>query len=402
MLTAVGLAFALSRGAFLLIAAFAVLLLPELEDDEGTTVLHAPVFRLVDVFWRWDAIHYHALAYDGYHDDGGLNAFFPLFPLLVRLTSMLLNGALTVTPRPIEENTDYGFLLAGILVPNVCFPLACALFYRLVLRDGRAEPDGGHALAGRAVLYLALSPLALYFIVPYAESLFLCLTVGCFFFLRRRAWLWAGLCGFGAALTRQTGILLLLPFLVELALARRREGGLRRPREIGAALAGLALVPLGLGTFMLVLQWRIGNPLAFVQAQRLWEREYTLPWQTIADGLWYLLHPAASNSPSTYGTGVLNGGLTLGFLVIALLSARSWRGSYTVYVLASLLLILSNHLIPPLIFHSMGRYVLVLFPVFLTLARWGRRREVDTAILAFSLVLFSLGVALYVRWYPVA
>ena len=126
------------------------------------------------------------------------------------------------------------------------------------------------------------------------------------------------------------------------------------------------------------------------------------PWRTIADGLWYLRHPAASNSPGTYGTGVLNGGLTLGFLAVALLSARAWCGSYTVYVLASLLLILSNHLVPPLIFHSMGRYVLVLFPVFLTLARWGRRREVDLAILAFSLVLFSLGVALYVRWYPVA
>lgn len=399
MLRDIGLAFALSRGAFALVAVFATLLLPEARHE---AVRHAPVPGWLDVFWRWDAIHYHTVAYDGYGnaDDGGpsgKNAFFPLLPLLLRLTSMLLNGSTTVDRYPIELDVNYGFLLSGILVPNAIFLLACGFLYRLVLRDHDADT------AARAVLYLALAPLALYFVVPYTEGLFLATTVACFYFLRRRAWFWAGVCGFLASLTRQAGVLLVLPFLWELAAAHRRERPLRpASREALAALAGLALIPLGLGAFMLELWRRTGDPLAFVAAQQFWQREFAPPWRTIADGLWHLAHPRASGSRGVYGTGILHAGLTLGGLLLAVCSVRSWRGSYTLYVAASFLLILSNHMAAPLVFHSMGRFVLVLFPLVITLARWGRRREVDILILVPSLILFALGVALYVRWYPVA
>lgn len=399
MLIDIGLAFALSRGAFALVAIFAVLLVPEARHE---AVKHTPAPGWIDVFWRWDAIHYHTVAFDGYGNaaDGGpsgKNAFFPLLPLLIRLTSMLLNLSLTVEPYPIERNGNYGFLLSGIVVPNVAFLIACGFLYRLALRDHDRET------AARAVLYLALAPLALYFMVPYTEALFLATTLGCFFFLRRRAWFWAGVCGFLASLTRQAGLLLVLPFLWELATVHLRERRLRPvSREALAAVAGLALIPLGLGAFMLELWRRTGDPLAFVAAQQFWLREFAYPWRTIADGLWYLFHPRASGTRGVYGTGILHAGLTLGGLLIAILSARHWRGSYTLYVAASFLLILSNHMAEPLIFHSMGRFVLVLFPLAITLARWGRRREIDTLILVSSLVLFALSVALYARWYPVA
>lgn len=399
MLGDIALAFALSRGAFALVAVFAVLLLPEARHE---AVKHAPVPGWIDVFWRWDAIHYHTVAYDGYGNAGdggpnGKNAFFPLLPLLLRLSSLLLNGSLTVDRYPMELDVNYGFLLSGILVPNAVFLIACGFLYRLVLRDYDA------ATAGRAVLYLALSPLGLYFIVPYTEGLFLATTVGCFYFLRRRAWFWAGVCGFLASLTRQAGVLLVLPFLWELGAMHRRERPLRlRSREALTAVAGLGLIPLGLGAFMLVLWRRTGDPLAFVSAQQFWQRDFAFPWRTLKDGLWYLVHPRASGSRSVYGTGILHAGLTLGALLLAVLSARHWRASYSVFVAASFLLILSNHMAAPLIFHSMGRFVMVLFPLFITLAHWGRRREVDTLILVPSLVLFGLCVALYVRWYPVA
>jgi hypothetical protein len=47
----------------------------------------------------------------------------------------------------------------------------------------------------------------------------------------------------------------------------------------------------------------------------------------------------------------------------------------------------------------MGRFVTVLFPVYATLALWGRRRAVHGLVLAVAVALFVVCAALYVRWY---
>ncbi len=52
--------------------------------------------------------------------------------------------------------------------------------------------------------------------------------------------------------------------------------------------------------------------------------------------------------------------------------------------------------------HSLGRSVMVLFPVYITLAQWGKRPIVHHAILVLWLPLFGLLTALYVCWYFVA
>ena len=44
---------------------------------------------------------------------------------------------------------------------------------------------------------------------------------------------------------------------------------------------------------------------------------------------------------------------------------------------------------------------MVLFPVYITLARWGKRPALHQAILLLWLPLFGLLTALYVRWYAV-
>ena len=126
----------------------------------------------------------------------------------------------------------------------------------------------------------------------------------------------------------------------------------------------------------------------------------------VAEGLADLVQAATTLTPAVgdlagYTMGLVNAGLTLGFLVVALLSLRVWPGAFSVYVLVSLLLILSNHQPPPYTFASMGRFA-VLFPVYITLAGWGHRRVVHGLMLAVAVVLFVICTALYVRWYFVA
>jgi Gpi18-like mannosyltransferase len=395
----VGLGFVLSRALFALAALLAIWLLPE---NRYALVVHAPpaVSPAIDVFWRWDAVHYYTVAYDGYGGEVGKSAFFPLFPLAQRLGAIVLNGALAMPHYPIYQVPNYGLLLAGILLPNALFLFAAGLFYRLV------RADHGRALARRATFYLALFPLSFFFIVPYTESLFLAATVGYFLCLRGQRWIWAGVFGLLAALTRQLGVLLILPLLWEFAGAWRRDRATAR-RDRGAVLIGGLLPLLGLGLFMLELSVRTGDPLAFVHAQADWDRTFTFPVSMIVEGLSYLLQAGANLSLTVgdltgYSMGLVNTGLTLLFLVVALLSVRFWPGSFSVYVLISLVLILSNHQPPPYTFASMGRFVTVLFPVYLTMAWWGRRRAVNIAVLALAVVLFMICAALYVRWYFVA
>ena len=124
----------------------------------------------------------------------------------------------------------------GIVVSWTAFVLAMiGLYYlaRLDIPSRRAE---------RAVVLAAVFPFAFFFGVVYTESLFLLLTVTTFYAFRTRHWIWGGLAGALATATRVNG-LLMLPALAWLAW--REVGPDRRERVL--AVAGLALVPVGIG-----------------------------------------------------------------------------------------------------------------------------------------------------------
>src|SRR5207248_453530 len=94
-------------------------------------------------------------------------------------------------------------------------------------------------------------------------------------------WWLAGLCGFLAALTRPTGIVLIVPFLslfvekfgIHTLLARESW------RQKLNALLPIVLIPAGLLTYILY-QWMVfGNPGLFtVEEVRLWHRSLAFPW----------------------------------------------------------------------------------------------------------------------------
>jgi hypothetical protein len=48
---------------------------------------------------------------------------------------------------------------------------------------------------------------------------------------------------------------------------------------------------------------------------------------------------------------------------------------------------------------SQRRYVWVLFPAFILLARWGKNIWVDRLIVVLSLLLLGLFTAMYANWY---
>lgn len=388
--------FALSRLAFYGAALFALAFLPRAPGWSGQIELTR--YPLLALHWRWDAIHYYSIALGGYGATAGtvpteqpaiLSAFFPLAPLLTRalaLLGSLWSGQLdTVT-----------LAMAGVAVSHIATLTAFWLLFELV-----REETGDRATAQRAVLYAAIFPLAFYYAVPYAEPLFLATSLGAFLSARRGHWLRAGLWAAAASATRPFGILLLPVLLLEALLAWRR-GALPRAELPRVGLA-LALAPVGLLLFMLHLWQRVGDPLIFARAQALfWNREPVFPLLTLWRGLWYVLRPGLSDNADMYGRTLLHTTIVWGGLLVLLASLRSWRPSFVLYAALLLVQMLAVPWPGTTIMHSLGRSVMVCFPLYLSLARWGSRPAVHHAIVLLWLPLYGLLTALYVCWYFVA
>jgi hypothetical protein len=299
----------------------------------------------------WDGIWYRQIALHGYEPalmHGNTPAFFPLYPLLLKIGHKLVPWA------------DLAWVGAGL--STLLFALGLCLLYRLSL------DLLGLQVARRATLYIAISPLAFIFSTVYAESLFLVLSVAAFLLAERRRMVWACVAAALATLTRPVGIML-APALAWMIWRRHR----RLDRRLVASLAPVALVPLAELGFLLYLWWRTGDPLATFHAQsRGWARGATFPplllWETFtgsvlhAQLLRYVVHIAFAL-------------LWVGLLATLVLLRRQIPIAYTVFAAGVVALPFAAGTLL-----SAGRYGMMGFPLYWALAVLGRREDVDTAV----------------------
>ena len=333
---------------------------------------------------RWDAKWYLDIADDGY-DGGADTAFFPLYPLLVRLLAL---------PFGSEE----ALLLSAYAVSLGCFLGALWVLHRLV------DLELGRNVATAAVWLVALFPASVYFGAPYSESLFLLTSVGAFYAARTGHWVHAGLLAAAASATRSAGLVLLVP-LVLLWLDSRP----RRP----SSLAWLALAPLGIAVYALYLEVEHGDAFAFVDAQDAWLREFAGPFVGMWDGAvaaWDGARQLLSGSRETvyferaggdpFAVASINLGLfaTLVFAVIAVVGAlRRLPLAYGAYAVAALALPLSYPVEPqPLM--SLPRFVAVLFPLFVWLALVSEERRITRYVAAVSCVGLAVFTWRFASW----
>jgi Mannosyltransferase (PIG-V) len=296
--------------------------------------------NLLDGGQRADALWYQRIAMSGYRPDDGSAAFFPLYPLAVRVLSLI-----TLLPvQPASFVVAQGSFLGSLCVLNA---LAAREFSPLT--------------AQRATKYLAVFPTAFFLIAPYAESLFLLLALTTFWFARAGRWQVAAFFATGAALTRSVGLTICLALLVELVRQWRAKRGV----DLVPGLAAVLAAPAALGTYCLYWSVLYDDFFAPLSAQRGWGREPMFPLTT-------LFHAVR--------TGFEHQGLWLiDLLVVAIAASFIVAGArliplcYTVFAAASLLLPLCNAWEPrPLM--SVPRFAAVIFPVFFVIALHTQRR----------------------------
>jgi Gpi18-like mannosyltransferase len=327
-----------------------------------------PLDRMFSPWLGWDGANYAAIAAHGYAYPWTA-AYFPLLPVLERALMPLVGG---------------NAALAGLLVSNIASLGAFGLLRVL------GEREFGPEVARRALLYLAVFPTAFFLAAPYTESLFLVFSIGAFLALRRGHWLAAGLCAAFATLDRPPGVLLAVPLLVEIVLRIRAAGKLPRVRELAAMAGGVLLPVAALVGFTTYLYFQFGSWSASSQAQAAgWGRGFAFP------GVGFL---RAGNAlvqsgfdPSFFQVHILlDAVFTLLLIGLTVAAFRRLPLAYVLYCGALLTLILCT---PQHNWYALGsnmRFLVVEFPLFLLLGRWGAHRRVDVAILAASLTLLAL------------
>jgi hypothetical protein len=147
---------------------------------------------------------------------------------------------------------------------------------------------------------------------------------------------------------------------------------------------------------MLYLWRSFGDPLAFAHASSVWGREARSPFATVAE---LLERPAEG-----WASALLAGRLPLDnwvdllavllFLALGCVLLRQRRWSEGAFVSLGALIPLSSGLLM-----SQRRYVWVLFPALVLLARWGERPRVDRLITLSFLLGLGLFTALFANWY---
>jgi hypothetical protein len=165
--------------------------------------------------------------------------------------------------------------VAGVLVANLCLLVAGCLLQALIkleYKDSR--------ISHSAVMFLMFSPVSYFFSSAYTESTFLMLALGSFLAARKRQWLLASLFGMCLSATRQVGLLIILPLLVEY-LHQSWSGGVKLRALWPPRFLLLGLVPLGFLLFMLYGYLRFNDFFAFFHAAAHWGRKLTSPLQTL-------------------------------------------------------------------------------------------------------------------------
>jgi hypothetical protein len=361
------------------------------------------------LMWQhFDSGFYLDIARHGYWPASTLHSrsdwvFYPLYPLLIAGLGRLFGGNATA------------FNLAGVLISNIAGVVMIGYFYLLVRRDF------GEKIAPRAILYLALFPLAFFLSAVYTESLLLCLSIACIYYARKQAWWLAGLCGGLAAFTRLQGVALAVPLAWEYLRAvsarsmplpgeapQRLSERLRlwfsyyfrglglAARQVKNWLNALSigLVPCGLLAFMTYGFLDIGDFLAtFHTSDWGWGRRISPPWRLL---LYSLKHPILGQ-PLNWNFWVLNIVAAFAFLAVIIWAFRRLPMIYTLYTAVTVLLPLSSNSL-----NSLARYYLLVFPAFILLALLTGKDEKQhlhnfivasfAALQAILMVFFVLGI----------
>lgn len=318
------------------------------------------------IWKRWDAAHYLDIAQIGYTATGEHRFMIVFFPLYSAITAVF-------------DTVFDDYLISAFWVSGFA-SIALGLVFRELVRL-----DFSEKIAQYSVFFLFIFPTSFVLHIPYTESLFLALSIGCFLAARKKSWILAGVLGGLACLTRVNG-LILFP-----ALAFEVWEDHSEIRKFNRKWLYLFLIPAGFGIYLFINYYITGNPTMFLDYQHEhWNKYLRFPFYGIIE-TWELIF---NQKPSA---AIMTGFEELFFVLIGLFATvfgwRRLRNSYRVWMAANWLLFVSTSFVL-----SVPRYTLVLFPLFILMAQGAAKNwRLQVLYIVWSILYLSLFVTQFVR-----
>lgn len=140
------------------------------------------------------------------------------------------------------------------------------------------------------------------------------------------------------------------------------------------------LIPMAFFSFLLSVYHLTNNLFAPMEIQQAWDRNFSLPWITLAN-------PSMDLGYITNIDRIF----TIAFILLIIISVINLKSiTYSIYSFIFLL--------PPLCtgtLISMSRYVLIIFPVFISMSFLGKKKTIDQF---FTIMFLSLQSLLMISW----
>ncbi len=340
----------------------------------------------ISPWMHWDSLWYQKIVLQGYSAIDGTAQFHPLYPWLAAIIAKT------------GISTSWSLLLISSLA-------GIGLFYSYLKL---AKTDFSNVDANFALAMLAFAPPAFILFAPYPEALFILLSVLCLYATRKKIWWLAGLMGGLASLTRQQGILLLIPCAWELWESASQSPG--KVLKEWWNILSLCLIPVGMAVWLVYrafflndLAIKITDFHSFIYSALISpsaskvvpSQEFVWPWKAL-----YLAFIKITTKPDV--DIWVNLVAALLFLVLLSFTWAKMRVSYRLYSLFITLVSFSYSTGSVHPYMGLPRHLFLAFPVFIGMAAVIKKTWLRLLLIAGSLVgmLFMLTLYTLEAWVP--
>lgn len=325
----------------------------------------APPASFLIPFANWDGQHYLILADSGYNTVEASRAFFPLFPILIRLTNLFFRNF---------------YLSAFVLNLFLSYTLSWIFYQYGTYHIGKKS-------TGLALISFLCFPTAFFMTVFYSETLFLLLLLGFLYFYEIKKNYWSLVFAVLLPLTRaQAGFVAVALFVFVIYKLIKKE-------KVNLKYEALNLSAFVLGSILYLVFFYLAtdSPFSGIEAQSLYLFNNSFinifkPWRFLQS----LFTP--STEWFTYNNAIID---KIFIVVIFLCLLVIIKAKNPLWLIFYLFLIY-----PPA---SMGqggaftRYSLIVIP-FLALATWKVYPRREKLILALSVCLLFVQLVFILRF----
>lgn len=318
-------------------------------DNENITIWNA--------FKTWDGQIYLYIAKHGYEKFSIVNAHYPLYPLLIRLFTKI-------------TGIDYFFI--GLTLSSL-FSILSSLLLFLYTRNITDEK-----IAFLTTLFYLVFPSSFHTSLIYSESTFVLLLLSFFYFKQTQKNILVNLSSFLLPLSRPQGVFILLPIIIEIILNIKNKEKYKNFQFFLSCI-------LGLFCYFSIMYYYTGDFFSGFKAQQLYISKHSL---------YYFIHPVEwfyNNfiAKDFYIHGFNNSIIDRVFFVFAIFSL------YYIYInfnfsifLFSVIMIMVPALSDS--FTSFSRYILPVFPIYISIAKNFKTGYLFIILLSFAIQTFFL------------